>query len=229
MNHHNQQPQHVSIPSEEQLEEFNRLCELLKPKTLYDMLDRCLCYIENEKKNKLFLIKDKIIRFSMMKEVALNKFNFSQLGLIYFDEDRYVIRDNGDVYDLLNNRIIASSPNVQGYKTVNLKENNTNRRVTCYVHHLVYNFFISEDFAMNRFSPKYSNKQIDHINQDRLDNRDCNIRLITKLENLGNRKKRCKAIDSTNPKVILKNLLKELGEYPDGIDKEQLEELLKRY
>lgn len=224
-----QQPQLVYPPTEKQLEEFNRICESLKPKTLFDMLDKCLCDIAIEKKNKLFLIKDKIIRFSMMKEVKLDKFNFSQLGLIYFDEDRYVIRDNGDVYDLLNNRIIASSPNVQGYKTVNLKENNTNRRVTCYVHHLVYNFFISDDFAMNRFSPKYSDKQIDHINQDRLDNRDSNIRLITKLENLGNRKKRCKAIDSTNPKVILKNLLKKLREYPNGIDKEQLEEILKKY
>ena len=68
MNHHNQQPQHVSIPSEEQLEEFNRLCDELKTISVFDILDNFLTDMKIKENHRLYLIKDKIIRNCIMSE-----------------------------------------------------------------------------------------------------------------------------------------------------------------
>lgn len=164
---------------------------------------------------------------TQLREVIVNNFPFSQLGLIEFDEDRYILNELGDVFDEVTKRNLKQSINTQGYKVISLKCRTSIKRHTIYLHHLVYHYFIDKDFFDNKIEKRNVNKEIDHINQNCLDNKYTNLRAITKLENLYNRgprgKNKIKYEDKYN------NLINELNKIKNDMtkkDKILLEKIL---
>lgn len=94
--------------------------------------------------------------------------------------DDYVINNEGVVKSLKydKERVLKYGYDRDGYKKVNLSI----RKVkSCSVHNLVLNTFRTDEVERH---PDY---QCDHINQDRTDNRLCNLQFVDKRENMMNR------------------------------------------
>ena len=115
---------------------------------------------------------------------GIDSFVFSQLGKKEFG-NKYCIDEYGNVYDEYKNKKLRSSINKQGYKVIKLQALDK-KRYTCYIHHLVYYRFVDRNYFINR----NHNLQLDHKNQNRLDNHKSNIRAIPIKDNLNNRKAR---------------------------------------
>lgn len=107
------------------------------------------------------------------------------------DFNLYEIDENGNVKNKKRNHIIKSQVNHQGYLQVLLTKNG--KRFCRRVNRLVYESFIGE--IPEGF-------QVNHINEDKLDNRVDNLNLVTAKENCnwGTRNNR---IGSKNSKPIL--------------------------
>lgn len=97
---------------------------------------------------------------------------------IYGYEGIYQVSNLGRVKSLKcgKERILKSCVNGFGYHLVNLYLNKGYKSL--YVHRLVATAFI--DNPNNR-------REIDHINRDKNDNRACNLRWVTRKENMDNR------------------------------------------
>lgn len=91
-------------------------------------------------------------------------------------EKYYYADKNGDIYSKYYGDIRKMSPNINryGYKKVNLRQVDGNAR-TIEVHRIIYLVF-------NGFIPQ--DKVVDHINNDKLDNRSCNLNIVTFSENV---------------------------------------------
>lgn len=144
------------------------------------------------------------------KSIAITDFLFSQKGLKKFDN--YEININGEVFNIKTKRKYKGSINTQGYKVIGLKDIE-GKYHTIYIHHLMAYIFL--------IKPKSNEElQIDHINQNRLDNKINNLKYTTKMENLKNRKprgKNIKKIDTVdllnkmdNTNSLLQNMLNSL-------------------
>lgn len=97
-------------------------------------------------------------------------------------QDRYEISNKGNVKSLvgINERILKQCTTVNGYLYVVLYKNGTGKN--CFIHSLVATSFLNH-------KPDGSNKVvIDHINNNRLDNRVENLQLITHRNNITKRK-----------------------------------------
>ena len=107
----------------------------------------------------------------------VKSFNFSCLGMLYFNQSKYkyFINKKGEVFNKTKDKLVKTTINKQGYKTISLCDNNNKRR-TIYVHHLVLHCFRPEPKDKHRL-------QRDHINQNRLDNRRINLRSVTRGQN----------------------------------------------
>ena len=128
--------------------------------------------------------------------------------------DRYVTRYSqkmfikGKLLSICINR--TSRPYVQFYKLSKFKNYE--------VHQLVCMAFLGHD-------PKHSNLVVDHINNDKLDNRLCNLQVITKRLNLSKDRKRKDSRNkftgvSLNPingrwraKIVTNNISRSLGSF----------------
>lgn len=110
-------------------------------------------------------------------------------------EGRYVINRNGDVVALINPalhtgknqslcgytypRKLSNWVGDTGHVRVQLQKVGAKRPVPVYLHRLLYETFVGLITA---------GKEIDHINRDRSDNSLENLRLVTRLQNCGNKK-----------------------------------------
>lgn len=89
-------------------------------------------------------------------------------------ESRYLVSDDGEVWSLVSNKLLAKHINSKGYYQVMLYDGSHQGRKLKGVHRLVAEAFI----------PNPENKpQIDHINTIRTDNRIENLRWATQIEN----------------------------------------------
>lgn len=127
--------------------------------------------VKNNNINNLFLVS----RNKNNNDFIINNDEWIQIP---FYENRYIINKNGIIKSLLTNKNLEEniSKKFDTYKRVKLVDNNGKRK--CYlVHRLVYQSFNGE---IN------DNMVIDHINQNKQDNKLENLRMITQSENVKN-------------------------------------------
>ena len=102
-------------------------------------------------------------------------------------EGLYTVTDDGRVFNVQRGRELKPKVVRGGYFEVQLWKNN--KRKYFYVHHLVYNSFHKVGYDS---SEKYE-MAIDHINEDRQDNRLENLQKVTYRENTARSQKNRKA------------------------------------
>jgi len=138
-------------------------------------------------KTKFILHKDNNIKNNNINNLILlsrnqNNFEFiinnNEWREIPLYENRYIINKNGIIKSLLTNKNLEEniSKKYDTYKMVKLVDNNGKRKGYL-IHRLVYQSFNGEINA---------NMVIDHINQNKQDNRLENLRMITQSENVKN-------------------------------------------
>ena len=91
-------------------------------------------------------------------------------------EGLYQVSNTGQIKSLKINRIRKPRPNNNGYLLIDLHKNGEKK--TYQVHRLVAEAFLSNEEEL---------PEIDHINNDRQDNRVCNLQWISHVENLRKR------------------------------------------
>jgi hypothetical protein len=94
-----------------------------------------------------------------------------------FRETFYEISDLGRIRNILTNRILKSFVNKKGYHRIKLKMGEKRHQFSVY--RLVAEVFITD---------KLDGLEVDHINRDKDDNRLINLRVVTRKENLENRR-----------------------------------------
>jgi hypothetical protein len=97
------------------------------------------------------------------------------------DFARYTINQNTEVYDTLNKRILKQSNDKDGYKFVNLTNEDGNRKHPR-VHRLMFEAFILKD-------EDEMPKEVDHIDNNKANNQIANLRGATRQENQRNQQK----------------------------------------
>ncbi len=121
--------------------------------------------------------------YENLKAIKKDKYYYNKLLLnenktwkkIKDYNSRYLISDHGDIFSCLNNCIMKASKTKLEYYQVNLRKNK--KKCSSYIHILVYETFIGE---------RNKNLVIDHINQNKLDNRLVNLREVSKNDNSKN-------------------------------------------
>ena len=88
-------------------------------------------------------------------------------------EDKYLISNYGYVIDLSYNKKLKEYSNPGGYKYVLIKNSNSGNN---YIHTLLAKTFLNH-------IPCKKERVVDHINNDKTDNRLCNLQIITNRQN----------------------------------------------
>lgn len=134
------------------------------------------------------------------------------------DYDNYEIYEDGRIYSYWTNKFLKPSTNKDGYKVVGLIDNEGKRKKYL-VHRVVWESVTSEQIPPSM--------QINHIDEDKTNNKKSNLNLLTPKENVNwgtrterarksiskamtNNPKRSKAM-TNNPKIS-----KQVGAYKDG-------------
>lgn len=97
----------------------------------------------------------------------------------------YQVSNQGRVWNKRTGNLLSERHHSSGYRTVILKKRN--RIKCCYVHRLVAETFLINDDPINK-------TQVNHINEIKTDNRECNLQYCTSKENInhGTAKERAK-------------------------------------
>lgn len=116
-------------------------------------------------------------RFEILGTITITK-NYAQCSKY----PNYLFYTNGDIYNIINQRMIKKSLTINNYEycTLSNKENNKTIKLMIYVHRLMYLLF--NDNIPDEF-------EIDHIDHIRNNNNINNLRCISKSENRKNRRK----------------------------------------
>ena len=90
------------------------------------------------------------------------------------DYTKYEVYEDGKIWSYSRNKFLKPKTNQYGYQQVALSDNEG--KIKMYqVHRVVYETFSGEQIP--------NNLQCNHINEDKTDNRFCNINLLTPKEN----------------------------------------------
>lgn len=87
----------------------------------------------------------------------------------------YEVSDSGEVRNIKTKRVLSQQVNNRGYKKVFLSDNGKQNGVL--VHRLVATAFVVNDDPKNK-------TQVNHINEDKTDNRAVNLEWVTPSENI---------------------------------------------
>ena len=90
------------------------------------------------------------------------------------DYSKYEVFDDGRIWSYRKNKFLKPSTLPSGYQQVCLTDNEGNRKMY-YLHRIVYETFSGSQIP--------NNLQCNHINEDKSDNRFCNINLLTPKQN----------------------------------------------
>lgn len=123
------------------------------------------------------------------------------------DYDNYDVYPDGRIWSYNTNRFLKPATMKNGYQTVCLYDNEGNRKMY-YLHRVVYEAVTG--------SPIPSNKEINHISENKTENMISNLELMSHKENcnFGSRNSRVsKAIKGIIPKA---NPQKQVGAFKDG-------------
>ena len=94
---------------------------------------------------------------------------------MYKDFTKYEVYEDGKIWSYKTNRFLKPVTNHNGYQQVGLVDNEGKRK-TYFVHKVVYEAVTSE--------PIPEGMQCNHINEDKTDNRFCNLNLLTPKQNV---------------------------------------------
>ena len=115
--------------------------------------------------------KDKIIQTILyMSKIEINSFVY-HIHSVY---DLYAANESGDVINIVKREPIEGNKKSNGYIMCSVRKHAQKGQKSYYVHRFVWECF-------NGIIP--DNKVIDHINNNRNDNRLCNLQLVTQQEN----------------------------------------------
>ena len=119
------------------------------------------------------------------------------------DYDKYEVYEDGRIWSYKTKRFLKPATMKNGYQRVALSDNEGKKK-SYLLHRVVYEAVTGE--------PIPNNLQCNHISEDKMDNRFCNINLLTPKENInyGTRNKRV-AKANTNGKCS-----KAVGAFNDG-------------
>ena len=117
---------------------------------------------------------------------------------------KYEVYDDGRIWSYSHKKWLKPQLDKYGYQRVNLSDNECKRK-TYQVHRVVYEAVTGESIP--------EGMQCNHINEDKTDNRFCNINLLTPKENTnwGTRTERASKAKTNNPKRS-----KQVGAFKDG-------------
>lgn len=126
----------------------------------------------------------------------------------------YQISNYGKVWNKKTGTLLSERHHSSGYRTVMLKKGS--RIKCCYVHRLVAEAFIVNDDPINK-------KQVNHLNENKTDNRVYNLEWVTSKENInhGTAKERAK---ESRGKGVGKIIMLDTGEIFNNVA-----ELSKKY
>lgn len=122
--------------------------------------------------------------------------------------DNYEIYEDGRIWSYKSKKWLKPSTNNKGYQLVTLSDNEGKQKKYL-LHRIVYETFSG--------SPIPNNLQCNHISEDKMDNRFCNINLMTCKQNLNYGTRNLRAGKSLT-KVLTNNkkLSKVVGAFKDG-------------
>lgn len=88
---------------------------------------------------------------------------------------KYEVSDNGEVRNKRTGHVMRAYPNNRGYLKVPLMDSGSQKSV--FVHRLVAKAFVSNDDPIKK-------TQVNHLNEDKTDNRATNLEWVTPSENV---------------------------------------------
>ena len=118
--------------------------------------------------------------------------------------EKYEVYEDGRIWSYKTNKWLKPQTKKDGYQRVCLSDNECKMK-WYYLHRVVYEAVTGESIP--------EGMQCNHINEDKTDNRFCNINLLTPKENTnwGTRTERASKAKTNNPKRS-----KQVGAFKDG-------------
>lgn len=112
---------------------------------------------------------------------------------MFRDFKKYEIYEDGRIWSYARNKWLKPQPNHRGYKLVTLSDNDGKIK-TYSVHRVVYESVTGQ--------PIPEGMDVNHINEDKSDNRFENLNLMTRQDNCnwGTRNERLSTVKTNNPK-----------------------------